>query len=153
MYSSPALIKADNVAADSDSHCTNMPDFPDFNPKPRHVWDQLVPWPVYSPRCLKYDLWLDVWWLQCGAVITQSIFCQILIKETPLLAREDDLWSVFCEFNLWLSSVPVAAVLYTISCYIGLRYNGTRLYFLLSANVQDLLSFELYIYINIQYVE
>ena len=32
----------------------------------------------------------------------------------------------FCEFNLWLSSGPVAAVLNTIYCFIRPRYNGTR---------------------------
>ena len=33
----------------------------------------------------------------------------------------------FCEFKLWLSSGPVAAVLYKIQRYIGSRYNGHRL--------------------------
>ena len=40
-------------------------------------------------------------------------------KDTPYLTR---------EFNLWLSSVPVAAVLYTIYCFIEPRHSGTQLY-------------------------
>ena len=32
-------------------------------------------------------------------------------------------------FTLWLSSFLVAAMLYTIQCYIGPLYNGTQLYF------------------------
>ena len=40
-------------------------------------------------------------------------------KDTPYPTR---------EFNLWLSSVPVAAVLYTIYCFIEPRHSGTQLY-------------------------
>ena len=32
----------------------------------------------------------------------QSIFCKILTKDTPKLAREGELWGVFCESNVWL---------------------------------------------------
>ena len=35
---------------------------------------------------------------------------------------------VFCEFDRWLSSVPVITVPYIIEHYIGSRYNGMRLY-------------------------
>ena len=47
-------------------------------------------------------------------LITRTIFSWILTKDTPLLAGKGEVWGVFCEFNLWLSSVPVPAVLYTI---------------------------------------
>ena len=47
-------------------------------------------------------------------------------KDTLKLACEGKLWDVFCEFNLWLSSFLVTAVLYAI-CFIGPHYSGTRL--------------------------
>ena len=53
-------------------------------------------------------------YIQCGVVITLPIFTQILTKGTPELARESEVWGVFCEFSLWLSSGPVVTVLYTI---------------------------------------
>ena len=49
-------------------------------------------------------------------------------KYTVQLAREGEVWGVCCEFNLWLSSVLVAAVLYAIYCFIGPRYSDTRQY-------------------------
>ena len=54
--------------------------------------------------------------VQCGAVIMQSIF-----------SHEDEVLGIFCEFNLLLSSVPIAAVWYMIKSYIGLLYNGIPL--------------------------
>ena len=42
---------------------------------------------------------LDSGWMQCGAVITQSIFSKILTIDSPKLAYEDKLWNVFCDFK------------------------------------------------------
>ena len=49
---------------------------------------------------------------------------------------EAKVWGVFCEFNLWLSYIPVTAVLYTIWCYIRPHYSGTQLY---NLSLRDLL--------------
>ena len=66
--------------------------------------------------------------MQCLAVITQSISPQTLTKDISQLAREWEVWDAFCEFDLWLSCVPVAAVLYT-EYFTELLYNGARLYY------------------------
>ena len=39
-------------------------------------------------------------YIQCGAVITLSIFPQILTKDTLSLAREGKVWGVLCEHYL-----------------------------------------------------
>ena len=74
-------------------------------------------------------------YVQC--IITWSIFFQILTKDTPYLTHDGE---VFCEFNLWLSSVPVVAVPYIIPCYIGSHYNSTPLY--MSLALQGMISFD-----------
>ena len=55
-----------------------------------------------SPRLI-YTCNMGHTWskLQCGAVITWSIFTRILTKDSPYFARKGEVWSVFCEFNLW----------------------------------------------------
>ena len=45
----------------------------------------------FSPKRIK---------IQYSAVITQSIFTQILTKDRPQIARKGEIWSVFCEYNL-----------------------------------------------------
>ena len=42
--------------------------------------------------------------------------------------REGEVWSDFCEFNLWKYFVSVNAVLHEIAWYFVPRYNDTRLY-------------------------
>ena len=66
------------------------------------------------------------YFIQCGAVITRPILSTILAwthHSLPVKARYGasfvDSISELC---------PVTAVMHAISCYIGLRYNGTRLY-------------------------
>ena len=39
--------------------------------------------------------------VQCYAIITRTIFSEILIIDTPLLAPEGELWGVFCEAYAW----------------------------------------------------
>ena len=39
----------------------------------------------------------DVLSVQCGAVLTRSISCQILTIDTPYLAREGEVWGVCCD--------------------------------------------------------
>ena len=49
------------------------------------------------------DILLTFHYIQCSAVITRSIFSQILTRDTPQLAREGEIWSVFCEFEVWFA--------------------------------------------------
>ena len=75
-------------------------------------------WYVYIPLDIHY-----------GAIITRSVFSQIPTIETPLLAREGEIWRVVCSLNSDLYSPSGSAVLDEISYYIGHHYNGTRLCF------------------------
>ena len=38
-----------------------------------------------------------IWHVQCGALITRSIFTEILTIDTPQLAREGEVWGVCCD--------------------------------------------------------
>ena len=68
-----------------------------------------------------------------------QFFSHILTKDTSLLTCEDEVCGKFCELNLWLNFIPVAAVLYKIRCYIGPRYSSTWPY---------LFPFDMWWYIN-----
>ena len=57
-----------------------------------------------------------------------SFLNKIFTLDTPELAREGEIWIVFCESKLWLYSAPVNAVVCEISSYIESRYNDTSLY-------------------------
>ena len=66
--------------------------------------------------------------IQCGAVITRSIFCQNPQKtphSSPVRARYG-VYFVNLASEWYSASVPV--IIYTISYNIGSRYNGTQLY-------------------------
>ena len=60
-------------------------------------------------------------WTSLSTVLRKAI------KFNHSLAREGEVWGVFYEFNLWLSFLPVDAVLYGIKCYIGWCYSGAWL--------------------------
>ena len=62
--------------------------------------------------------------IQCGAVITQSVFWKIT---TPVRASY---WVSFVYSNTDLYSFPVSEVMYVISWYFEPRYNDTRLQWL-----------------------
>ena len=66
--------------------------------------------------------------VQCGAVITRSIFSNIVTKDTPSLARYGYGVS-FVDTISDLYSAPFDAVMYAIFCYIVLCYNGIQQYF------------------------
>ena len=68
-------------------------------------------------------------YLQCGAVITRSIFSLIFTKDThisPVRARYGVSFLDPASDWHW-ASIP--AIIHAISYYIGPRYNGTRLYY------------------------
>ena len=62
--------------------------------------------------------------LHWDAVITWWIFLKILTIRRDM--------GIFCENKFSLCNVRAIAALYEISCYIGLGYNGTRLYLVLT---------------------
>ena len=78
--------------------------------------------------------WIEPLWLcmQAAGQVCMAVFLPTLILGHFVVSSENSQDSTFkrclCEFNLWLSFDLVAAVLYTIQCYIGPRYNGSRLY-------------------------
>ena len=80
----------------------------------------------------KYDIarvLVDRMYIQCGAVITRSIFTQILTKDTLSLAREGKVWGVLCEHYLWcIFCLSHCRTTCKIMLCVGPRYNGTRLY-------------------------
>ena len=67
--------------------------------------------------------------IQCGAVITQSIFYKILKIDAPFFARDGEVWVTFVSVNTGICSTSVTVVLYALSYDIVPRYNGTRPYF------------------------
>ena len=58
--------------------------------------------------------------VQCSAVITHSIFSKILTKPRARCGVS------FVGQNSDIYSASVTEVVYAVSCYIGLRYNGTQ---------------------------
>ena len=92
---------------------------------------QIWYWPViHLQQCVLLQMQI-----QCSAIIMQSVFTQILTKGTPWLACQGELWDVLCEFNLWLISVLVTAVLYTIKHIIEPRCNISRPYYVLQRSL------------------
>ena len=79
----------------------------------KHLW-------VLSARCICN--WHKL--IQCGAVITRSIFIEIITMYDP--GKRYGVYFVCSDFHLYLASAT--AVMYAISRYIILRYNGVRLY-------------------------
>ena len=71
---------------------------------------------VFSIPLFSYTMHSQI---QCGAVITQSIFSLIL----PVRARYG------CLSWIQHHSASVSAITYVISYNIGLHYNGTQLYY------------------------
>ena len=66
--------------------------------------------------------------LQC-AVITQSIFSQILVIDVPHLTSKGKVWVIFFfQILFFFCSASVTAMLYASSCHIRLRCNGIRLF-------------------------
>ena len=68
-------------------------------------------------------------WIECGTVITRSIFSKILTTYTPylaLIARYRVFLRVVFILNSNSCSELITTVRYVISCNIGPRYNGTR---------------------------
>ena len=76
-------------------------------------------WPTFPMLNALY------WNIQCGAVITRSNFSQNTSHSSPVRARYG---MYFVGSNRDLYSVSVTVVIGAISCHIGPRYNGTRLY-------------------------
>ena len=68
--------------------------------------------------------------VQCGAIITRSIFWNILTIDTPQLTHSGKIWGIFCEYKPDLLNAQVTAMLYEISCYIGIGpcYNNTQVF-------------------------
>ena len=93
------------------------------NAQPRHSWSVVLHLSqriahfmirYYIARRLLEDREPFILHKQYSAVPLQRCqFSLILSQNTPKLAREGEVWGVFCEFNLWRSYIPATAVLYT----------------------------------------
>ena len=68
--------------------------------------------------------------IQCGVVITRSIFSKYLQKTPPKLARYGEVWGVFsnCGFSIWLIFCLSSCNQLCSILYVGPFYNDTRLY-------------------------
>ena len=104
-----------------------------------------LPW-AYGRRTMAsfgvYILWVQIWpmsyifhcyalrkiELQYGAVIARSIFSKILTKAPHSLPVRARYGEPFVYLNSDLYSTSFIASIYAAPCYIGPRYNGTRLY-------------------------
>ena len=78
------------------------------------------------------------WWLQCGAVITQSIFFHKYSQKTPHSAPVRGTYGVhFVDpaSDWYFASVPV--IVYVISYNIGPLYNGILLWFAWSEIIHE----------------
>ena len=60
---------------------------------------QRMPVCVIIIICHLWKMWHG--WVQCAAIIMQSIFSKNLTKYTPYLALMGEIWGVFCEVKLW----------------------------------------------------
>ena len=47
----------------------------------------------------------------------------------PIAHPNCEIWGVFCKYKTDISNARVTVVQYKISCYMGLHYNVTRLYY------------------------
>ena len=80
----------------------------------------------HSSLCCMNPCWIGdkSMYIQCGAIIMQSIFSKIITK-TP---HSSPVRVYFVGSNLHSYSAPVTIVMCTISYCIGLRYDGIWLY-------------------------
>ena len=82
-------------------------------------------------RCRWQITWKPSIWLHCGAIVIHSFFSQIPSIDTPYLASEDEIRSIFCELENWLCAASVTAGLYAVSYHIGPCCNKNQLYLLI----------------------
>ena len=66
--------------------------------------------------------------IQCGAVVTRSIFSQIFTKDTTWLVIRLRYGCLIVDPASDWYFAPVSVIINVISYNIGLRYNGTQLY-------------------------
>ena len=69
--------------------------------------------------------------LQCGAVITRYIFSKILTKTPHTSPVRSRCGVSFVSLKSDLYSALIDAVVWEMSCYIGSRYNGTWMYYVM----------------------
>ena len=77
-------------------------------------------------RLLVYFVFIAWCNIQCGTVITRSIFAQIVKINTPKLVCEDEVWGVCCKIKSYLFSIAVIVVSCVILWYIRSHFCGTQ---------------------------
>ena len=63
--------------------------------------------------------------IECGAIILRAICTKNFKMNTPQLAREDEVWSVFCENKPWfIICLDHGVVLYVLGALLELQWCG-----------------------------
>ena len=60
--------------------------------------------------------------VQCGAVLTRSIFSQILTSDTPDLAHEGKIWDVCCDISVITLPIVVSCELDCVMAALDYMY-------------------------------